>query len=132
MEAFMALFRNQFDGAGKIVRGVDETRLAGALHPDRHIGDVRLGRSRDERRRPDQTDEPLRRLEGGVRHVPSVGAQVPQISDEYYPAVECLLSRSTATSRRPQSGYLRIEGRKAAAARRWPRGKIIYSRTRSW
>ena len=57
MEEFLALLRNQFDGACASGRGADEARLAGALHPDRHIGNVRLGRARHQGRRADQADQ---------------------------------------------------------------------------
>src|SRR5262249_47360297 len=132
MEAFLALLRDQFDGAGKIVRGIDEARLAGTLHPDRHIRDVRFGRPCDDGGRADQTDEPLCCLQSGLRHVPSIGTQVPQIPDEYHSAVERLLPRPATAPRYPEGGHLRIEGRKAATAWRWSRGKIIYSCARSW
>ena len=81
--------------------------------------------------RADQAVEPLRRLQGGVRHVSALGAQVPQIPDEHHPAVERLLSRPVAASRDSEGGDLRAEGREAAAARRRPRREILHPRPRS-
>src|SRR5271163_1293492 len=41
-------------GEGAAVGRIDEAGLAGAFHPDRHVGNVRLGRARHDGRRTDQ------------------------------------------------------------------------------
>ena len=62
----------------------------------------------------------------------TVGAQVPEVPDEHHSAFERLLPRPVTASRDPEGGLCGLEGRKAAAARRRPRGEIVYSCPRSW
>ena len=113
------------------LRRTDEARLAGALHPDRHLGNVRLGEPCRQGRRTDQALQPLRRVESGVRHVSDIGAPVPEIPDEHHPALQCLLPGPAAPSGDPEGGLVRAEGRQAAAAWRRTRRKILHPCPRS-
>ena len=79
----------------------------------------------------DPADQPLRGVEGGVRHVPDVGPQVPQVPDEHHPAVERLLPGPAAASRDPEDGPVRADRPEAAAAGRRPRREVVHPRARS-
>ena len=131
LEALLALLRNQFDGARAPVRGIDEARLAGALHSDRHLRNVRVGRSRRDRGRADQTVEPLRGLESRVRHVSAVGREISEVPDDDPAAVQRLLFRAIAASRGAEGDPVRARRRQVAAARRRQGGEVLYSRARS-
>src|SRR5207248_9979368 len=107
METFLALLRDQFHGARAACRGVDETRLARALHSDWHFRNVWIGRACRQGGRTDQAVQSLCGIEGRIRHVSRIRSPLPQIPDEYRSSVERLLPGPAPAPRDAESDLVR-------------------------